>query len=185
MKRIVYALLPLAFVASAVHAAEYSQVIEDESRIEFSYTQMGVTMKGSFNSFSSELRFDPDAPRDAHAAIDVDLASVDTGSADGNEEVVRKTWFNTAAFPVARFESTAIEPLAEGEYEVSGVLSIKGASQEVSFPATFTPRDGVGIFDGSLTIQRGDFAIGEGAWRAFDIVANDVVIQFHIAAAAE
>ena len=41
------------------------------------------------------------------------------------------------------------------------------------------------MFEGSLTIQRGDFSIGEGAWKAFDIVANDVVIKFRITAAAK
>ena len=41
------------------------------------------------------------------------------------------------------------------------------------------------VFEGSLTIQRGDFSIGEGAWKAFDIVANDVVIKFRITAAAK
>jgi len=41
------------------------------------------------------------------------------------------------------------------------------------------------VFDGSLTIKRGDFAIGEGAWKAFNIVANDVVIKFRIAVAAK
>ena len=39
--------------------------------------------------------------------------------------------------------------------------------------------------DVDLTIQRGDFSIGEGAWKAFDIVANDVVIKFRITAAAK
>ncbi len=41
------------------------------------------------------------------------------------------------------------------------------------------------MFEGSLTIRRGDFSIGEGAWKAFDIVANEVVIKFRIAAAAK
>ena len=39
--------------------------------------------------------------------------------------------------------------------------------------------------DVSLTIRRGDFSIGDGAWKAFDIVANDVVIQFRLTAAAQ
>ena len=47
------------------------------------------------------------------------------------------------------------------------------------------PQGEAGVFDGSLTIKRGDFSIGEGAWKAFDIVANDVVIKFRITAAAK
>jgi hypothetical protein len=40
---------------------------------------------------------------------------------------------------------------------------------------------GVGL-EGRFTIRRGDFAIGEGAWSAFDVVANDVLVTFRITA---
>ena len=62
---------------------------------------------------------------------------------------------------------------------------IKGKTKDVVVPATFTPQGSTGVFAGSLTIQRGDFAVGEGAWKAFDIVANDVVIKFRITAAGK
>ncbi len=52
-------------------------------------------------------------------------------------------------------------------------------------PATFTAQGELGVFEGSLRIQRGDFSIGEGGWKGFDIVANDVVIRFHVAVAAD
>ena len=68
---------------------------------------------------------------------------------------------------------------------LAGKLTIKGTTKDVVVPATFTPQGNTGVFEGSLTIQRGDFSIGEGAWKAFDIVANDVVIKFRITAAAK
>ena len=34
-----------------------------------------------------------------------------------------------------------------------------------------------GVFDGSLTIRRGDFTIGEGPWAAFDIVAAKIIVS--------
>ncbi|NLJ62256.1 MAG: polyisoprenoid-binding protein, partial [Alcaligenaceae bacterium] len=37
-------------------------------------------------------------------------------------------------------------------------------------------------FSGSFSLLRGDYAIGEGAWSKFDIVANDVRIDFTIIA---
>lgn len=186
MKRIALALISsLAFAASAAHALEYSQVQADTSRIEFGYHQMGVSMDGTFKRFSSELRFDPAAPEAASAMIEVDIASVDTGSAEGDEEVARRTWFNTADFPAARFVSAGVEALGGNRYEVAGTLTIKGTSRDVVVPATFTPAGDTGVFEGSFTIQRGDFSIGEGAWKAFDVVANDVVIRFRITATAK
>ena len=185
MKRAAFAMFSaLAIATSAAHAVEYRQVLADKSRITFGYQQMGVAMEGRFGRFSSQLRFDPATPASAMARIEVDLASVDTGSVEGDAEVANKTWFNTRDFPSARFESTAIKALGGNRYEVAGKLSIKGVGREVVVPATFTQQGEAGVFDGSLTIRRGDFAVGEGAWKAFDIVANEVVIRFHLSTAA-
>jgi len=52
-------------------------------------------------------------------------------------------------------------------------------------PATFTPQGTTGVFAGQFTIRRGDFAIGEGAWSAFDIVANDVIVKFRVTASGK
>ena len=185
MKRLVLALVSvLAFVATA-HAAEYSRVQAENSRIGFAYQQMGVPMEGSFSKFASRLSFDPTAPTSARVSIDVDLASIDTGFEDGDDEVGRETWLNTQAFPTAHFESSAVKALGDNKYELAGKLTIKGTTRDVLVPATFTAQGGLGVFDGSLRIQRGDFSIGEGGWKGFDIVANDVVITFHITVAAD
>lgn len=184
MKRTVPAFAAaLAFASLAAHGAEYHQVQAENSRVRFTYRQMGVSMEGTFAKFSGQLRFDPAAPEAASATITVDLASVDTGSVEGDEEVATKSWFNTRRFPTAEFNSTAVQALGDQRYEVAGMLTIKGRTKEVVVPARFTPQGDTGVFEGSFTIQRGDFAVGEGAWRAFDIVANEVVIQFRISAA--
>ena len=177
--------LAFAFASSAAQAVEYNHVLAEQSQIAFGYQQMGVSMEGGFKRFSSQLRFDPAAPDAARAMIEVDLASVDTGSAEGDEELARKTWFNTPDFPSARFESTRVNALGGNQYEVAGTLTIKGTTRDVVVPATFTVAGDAGVFEGSLNIQRGDFSIGEGAWKAFDIVANDVVIRFRITAVAK
>ena len=146
---------------------------------------MGVAMQGAFKKFSGQLRFDPAAPAAAKSTIEVELASVDTGSSEGDTEVATKTWFDTKAFPRARFESGSVKALGGNKYEVAGKLTIKGKTVDVVVPATFAAQGKTGVFEGRLTIRRGDFSIGDGAWKAFDIVANDVVIQFRLTAAAQ
>jgi polyisoprenoid-binding protein YceI len=146
---------------------------------------MGVAVDGRFKRFSSQIAFDPAKPAAARAAFDVELASVDTGAAEGDEEVAGKAWFNTRAFPTARFVSGSVKALGGNRYEVAGQLSIKGRTQDVVVPATFTAQGNSGVFDGSFTIRRADFAIGEGSWAKFDVVANDVQIRFRISAAGK
>jgi polyisoprenoid-binding protein YceI len=183
MKRIALALALSA--ALSAQAIEYNQVQASKSNVAFVYKQMGVAVDGKFKKFSSQLSFDPAKPAAAKATFDVELASVDTGAPEGDDEVAGKQWFNTKAFPTARFVSASVKPLGGNRYEVAGQLSIKGKTQDVVVPATFTPNGSSGVFDGSFTIRRADFSIGEGSWAKFDIVANDVQIKFRITASSK
>jgi len=112
----------------------------------------------------------------------VALASIDAGTEEANGEVAGKDWFNTSAFPTAHFESGTIKALGDNRFEVNGKLTIKGKTVDVVVPATFKEENKQGVFAGSFTIRRGDFAIGEGSWSTFDIVANDIEIKFTITA---
>lgn len=180
MKRLALALaLATAFSAQAI---EYTQIQADKSAINFAYKQMGVSMDGKFRKFSAQLSFDPAKPAAAKASLDVDLASVDTGAQESDDEVAGKPWFNTKAFPTARFVSSSVKAVGGNRYEVAGKLTIKGKTQDIVAPATFTAQGNNGVFDGNFTIRRGDFSIGEGAWAAFDIVANDIQIKFRMLA---
>jgi polyisoprenoid-binding protein YceI len=182
MKRIALALALATAFTSAAHAAEFTQVQAEKSVINFTYQQMGVKMDGKFKKFSSQLSFDPAKVAAAKTTFDVDLASIDAGSGDADQEVVGKAWFNVKAFPSAHFTSSNVKSVGGNRYNVAGKLTIKGKTQDVIVPATFTPQGNTGVFDGNFTIRRGDVSIGEGAWSAFDIVANDIAIKFHVTA---
>jgi len=185
MKRLLTMLVLAAALAPSAHAAVYTQVLPDKSSIEFSYSQMGVPMDGRFRKFSSQLSFDPAQPAAAKVAIDVDLASIDTGTPELDTEAAGKDWFNLKSFPTARFAATGVRPLGGNRYSVAGKLTIKGRSRDVIVPATFATQGSTGVFAGQFTVRRGDFAIGEGAWSAFDIVANDVIVKFRITASGK
>lgn len=170
--------------ALAAQAVEYNQVRPEKSAVDFTYQQMGVAVDGKFRKFSGQLNFDPAKPTAAKASIDVELASVDTGAAEGDQEVAGKAWFNTADFPTARFVSSSVKALGGNRYDVAGQLTIKGKTQPVVVPATVTAQGNSAVFEGAFTIRRADFTVGEGSWAKFDIVANDVRIKFRLTANA-
>lgn len=172
-----YLLLVIAILAGPAGAAGLDPA---GSRIDFGYTQMGVKLDGRFAAFSGQASFDPARPQAARANIEVKLASVDTGLDEANHEVAGKDWFDTAAHPVARFESTVVKPLGGNRYQVDGRLTIKGRTRPVSAPFTYTPDKGGGIFAGTFTLRRADFAIGEGAWGDFNVVGNDISVRFKL-----
>ncbi|MFA7281586.1 MAG: YceI family protein [Sterolibacterium sp.] len=182
-KFLCYLFFSLSWIPCA-QAVEYNAILIDKSSLAFIYKQMGVTMEGRFKRFAIQFSFDPSKPAAAKAAVDLDLISIDAGSAEANEEVAGKTWFNTKAFPQARFVATAIKPVGGNRYDVTGKLSIKGHTQEVNAPFILTLQGNTAVFEGSFGIRRADFMIGEGAWADFGTIANEIQIKFRFLATA-
>ena len=80
-------LLTAALAATAATAAELTTVRAEQSSLTFVFRQMGVPVEGRFTRFSAQLRFDPSAPTAAEAVLELDLTSVDAGSAEANDEL--------------------------------------------------------------------------------------------------
>ena len=137
MKNAMAALLlgALGGAMPAANAIEFNQVLADKSALTFVSKQMNVPVEGRFKSFRGKLAFDPAKPAAASAELEIDLASVDAGSKDANDELAGKVWFNTKVFPVAKFVLTSVKPLGENRYEVAGKMTIKGKTQDLTAPS--------------------------------------------------
>ncbi|RLJ65220.1 YceI family protein [Sulfurisoma sediminicola] len=173
-----------AIAAPAAHAAEFNQVAPEKSAVAFVFKQMNVPIDGSFKRFKGTLSFDPARPAAGKAEIEIDLASLDAGSSEANEEAAGKLWFNTKSFPTARFVSTSVKALGGNRYEVAGKMTIKGKALDAVMPATFRQDGANGVFEGSFILKRADYAIGEGMWADFGTVANEVQVKFRLVATA-
>jgi polyisoprenoid-binding protein YceI len=165
-------------------AIEFNQIQPDKSAVSFVFKQMNVPVEGSFKRFTGHISFDPARPTQARANLDIPLASIDAGSDEANDEVAGVLWFNTKAYPLARFVSTAVRPLGNNRFEVSGQMSIKGRTHPASTQATFRQLGNSGVFAGSFVLKRADYGIGEGMWADFGTVANEVQINFQLVAVA-
>jgi polyisoprenoid-binding protein YceI len=169
-------------LALQAHAAPYQAIVPAKSSVTFSYKQMGVAVDGRFKKFAAQVNFDPAKAEAGKASFEVELASVDAGSSEADDEVVTKSWFNVAAFPKASFVAKQFKQTAPNQYEVIGTLSIKGQSREVKFPMKHNVQGKDGVLTGGFTLKRGDFNIGEGMWAKFDVVANDIQVNFSLTA---
>lgn len=152
------------------------------SSVSATFKQMDVAVESNFKRFTAQIDYDAAHPEKATARVDIDTASFDLGSAEYNKEVAKKAWFNAAQFPKATFVSTAIKPAGAGKLTVVGKLTIKGKTQDVTFPLSVTPEGGKQVFQGQLPIKRLAFDIGEGEWKDTSMVADEVVIKFRVAA---
>ena len=180
----VVALVATLALAAPAHAVPYQAVQMDKSSVSFSFKQMGVAMDGHFAKFTPQISFDPAKPEQTKASMEIDLASVDTGSGEADQEVVGKSWFNTGAFPKALFVAKQVNQTAPNVFEVLGTLTIKGRVRDIKVAMKHTPQGKQGLLSGSFTLQRADYAIGEGMWSKFDVVANDIQVSFQLTAIA-
>lgn len=164
--------------------ATAQQVLPVGSDISFTSRQMGVPVDGQFRKWNASIQFDVKKPEAGKVAFTIDMASVTLGAPDTDAEVVKPDWFHTAKFPQAQFQSTAIKTTGKGRYDISGQLSIKGATQAVTIPVTLT-QSGSGASlrttaTGAFPIKRLAFKIGDGPWGDTSMVADEVQVKFKI-----
>jgi polyisoprenoid-binding protein YceI len=177
MKKSALLLLMAAFALPAFAQAP-QRVALDKSFIRFVSKQMNVPVEGKFRKFDATVSFDPKKPEAAKAEFEVDLASIDLGSPEGETEAVRPLWFNTAAFPKGKFVAASVKPTGPNKYEATGALTIKGITQNVTAPFTMAETADARTVEGQFTLKRLQFKIGEKQWADTETVADDVVVRF-------
>ena len=175
-----HALVPFFALAAISAPATADNVDYARSEIIFVSKQMNVPVRGSFNKFTAQIVFDPRKLASSKAEIAVDLASIETGSAEANEEVGKKAWFNTSAFPAAKFSSSAVTQTGPERYEAKGKLSIKGIGQDVAAPFSVKRVGDAVTYEGGFTLKRLQFKIGDGVWSDTETVADEVQVKFRI-----
>lgn len=179
------ALLSVALASLFVAGAGAAPLKTDPaaSRVSATFKQMNVPVEAPFRNFSAQIDYDAAKPAASRATVEIATASFDIGDAMYNKEVAKKEWFDSAQFPKASFVSTAIAPAGAGKLNVSGKLTLKGRSANVTFPLTVKAEGGKQVFEGQLPIKRLAFNIGDGEWKDTSMVADEVVIKFRITAA--
>src|SRR5690625_6020453 len=97
MKQIaVAALLGAASTLATVAQADTYEIDSENSIVEFQYKQVGVNMKGNFANLQGTISFDQGAPDAMGAVIDLPLDTVDTGTDEADEELIKPEWFDMA-----------------------------------------------------------------------------------------
>ncbi|MDY7576785.1 YceI family protein [Herbaspirillum sp. RTI4] len=177
--------LSLAVCLTTLFATAHAAPLKTDtakSSVLITFKQLNVPVDATFKSFDARIDFDATKPALGKASIDINIASFDLGEAEYNKEVMKKDWFNTAQFPKANFISSSIKPSTPGKFDVTGKLTIKGKTSEVHFPLTVNKTGANQVFDGTLPIKRLTYNIGEGEWKDTGMVADEVLIKFHIVA---
>jgi polyisoprenoid-binding protein YceI len=178
----------LAFFAALVTTTVSIPVLAQDwkvdyrnSQIAFIIKQMNVPVEGGFARYTVKAAFDAAKPELGIFQVELDIASINTGSEEGDGEAKRPAWFDTARHPKARFVSKTIIRNKAGSFTVTGDLTLKGRTRPLTVPVVMTPQRGGGwLVSGRAVMKRSQFDIGGGEWADPSVVADDLEARFKI-----
>jgi len=161
------------------------------SRIGFVARHAMVTkVRGGFNEFEGTGYFDAEDPSRSSLELVIDAKSIDTRNADRAAHLRSNDFFDMDTHPQIRFVATAIEQTGDQEFAVTGDLTIKGVTKEVTIDFTYTGNavDPFGYrrigLEGATTINRKDWDV---TWNAAleaggVLVSEKVDLEFEVSA---
>lgn len=153
-----------------------------KSKLTFTGRQMRVPSTGEFRKFTPVIRFDPKNLAGSKVAVVIDTASASAGNKDIEKELKKPKWFHVEKFPRASFVTTKIVAKGGDKYEATAELTIRDKKRVVTMPFTVKIDGTNARAAGELSIKRLDYDIGIDEWKDTNIVADEVVIRFDLAA---
>jgi len=166
-------------LAAPVYAAKWRSIPADSS-LEFVVTFEGAESTGKFEIFNAELGFEAESIDTSSLRVIVDVRSATMSSADLDEAMSEKTWFDSAAYPQADFNSTMFRQTGKQEFLAQGQVSIKGVARELALPLTISIEGDQMELSGKVTLSRVDFGIGTGEWESDSSIAHSVDVRFKL-----
>ncbi len=161
------------------------------SRLGFSARHaMVTTVRGSFERFTGTAHLDDANPANSTARLEIETASISTGSADRDAHLRSADFFDVEHYPAITFVSTSARRTGDDTYVLSGDLTIKDVTRPVEIEFDYTGANGdpwggfrVG-FEGKTTVNRKDWGL---TWNvAIEtggiLVSDKVKLEFDVAA---
>lgn len=128
--------------ATAVAAANTAPVASPVTRwvIDTAHSEIGFRVRhmmvswtrGNFGKFEGTLELDAQDVTKSKVEVSIDVASIDTGTADRDAHLRSPDFFDAANHPQMKFVSQKVEALAGGALRVLGQLEIRGTKKAVA-----------------------------------------------------
>jgi polyisoprenoid-binding protein YceI len=159
----------MAYAAAAIAQAS-APAVNGSYKIDPVHTQalftvghLGVSkLTGRFDGIKGELAVEGSG---GTVKAEIDVASINTNSADRDKHLRSPDFFNAAQFPKMTFESSSFKLSAAGEGTLTGNLTLHGVTRPVTFKVVHVgaARDPWGGYRSgyiaSTTIKRSDYGM--------------------------
>jgi polyisoprenoid-binding protein YceI len=157
-----FAVLPSMGRAQESGAVPIYQITPLNSTVKFD-VKASVPIVGTFDKWDATLVFTSTDLATGVLDIEIQAASVNTGSGLKNSKLKGKDFFNVDHDPVITFKSTKILQTGSNTFEVDGNFSIRGVSKPEKLELTLTGR-GTGNMQitGSMAFDRKEYGMNSG-----------------------
>lgn len=174
--------------AAALHPDDNIWFIDrPHSEISFSVRHFFTPVKGVFEDYEADIRFDPENLADSYIDVAIEVGSVDTRNEDRDEHLQSTDFFNAAEWPHIRFKSERIEQRGQ-QYVAGGELTIRDVSRDFELPFSLLGVMENPMNEGTLvagiqsetTLARNTYGVGTGSWAATAVVGGEVGINLSL-----
>ncbi len=167
-----FRLAPLALIAAlalpaAASAADYEIDTKGaHASINFRIKHLGFSwLTGRFDQFGGTFSYDEKAPEASKVSVEIDTTSVNSNHAERDKHLRNTDFLDVAKFPKATFVSKSVTPAGEGKAKITGDLTLRGVTKEVTIDAEYVgagadPWGGNRVgFTGTTRIALADYGI--------------------------
>jgi len=108
------------------------------SEIQFKVKHLMIsTVSGSFGTFSGSAATESDDFDNAQVSFTAATASINTGNTDRDNHLRSADFFYAAQYPEISFTSSSMKKTNGNNFKLTGVLSMRGVSKEITLNAEF------------------------------------------------
>jgi|SRR6516225_6664682 polyisoprenoid-binding protein YceI len=172
MKKLVFAAWIICF--AQLNFAQYKPT-DQGSSVKFKVKNFGFNSGGSFSGLHGIIDFDPEKVADSKFDVTIQATSVNTDNESRDNHLREESYFDVKNYPLIRFVSTKITGKG-ASFTVTGNLTIKKKTKEISFPFTITQEKDGYLFKGDFNINRKEFGVGGSSTISENV---DVLLSIH------
>jgi polyisoprenoid-binding protein YceI len=150
------------------------------SNAQFTVRHLGISnVQGEFTKISGTVAIDDSDITKSTVNVTIDVGSVDTRVTRRDDDLKSPNFFDVAKYPSITFQSTKITKAGDGKLLVTGNLTIKDVTKEVTLEVTgpSAPISAMGSqrrgLAASTKINRQDFHVSADP----GMVGDDIAIQ--------
>lgn len=139
------------------------------SEMTFQVRHLLTRVRGRFSDFEGTIELNEASPDQSSVRLEIRTESIDTNEPARDKHLRSDDFFAADRFPSITFASTRVAKRGEERFDVTGQLTMRGVTKEITLPVTFLgkAKDPWGnerlAFEAEYALNRKDYGLN---WNA-------------------